>query len=99
MSVDVRSTSRTSTQGVAQLAAAVAGVDVGAHVGVEDVVEGPVEMIGEQLLRAAALQGVPHGRATSRRADSRRLASSSRPRLMRLFTVPSGTSRMLAISS
>jgi hypothetical protein len=87
-------------ESASQVAASLAARDMRLQLRVENGIEGAVEVIGEQLLRPPARKRVvPHDRATSRRADRRRRASSRRPRLMRLFTVPSGMSRMDAISS
>ena len=56
-------------------------------------------VVGEELLRPRAVEHVLHACPTSSARSLRRRASSSRPRLMRLFTVPSGICRVSAASS
>src|SRR5262249_12378641 len=71
-------------------------VDLGTDVGGENA----LVMVGKQLFDAAAVHAYPHVRkASASRLPSRRLARSGRARLMRLFTVPRGSWREVAISS
>jgi hypothetical protein len=85
---------------LAQRAAVVAAAQVLGELGPQHDGERALEVVREQLLRALAADFVAHcaSRNSERRPSSRR-ASSMRPRLMRLFTVPSGSASVSAISS
>ena len=62
-------------------------------------VESPFQIVREELGHVVAAQWAHRRPSSARRAPIRRFASSRRPRLMRLFTVPRGICSVAAASS
>ncbi len=74
--------------------------EMGLEVASQKGIQGAVELVRQELLGSRAVHGGRHVRGLRpARAAMRRLASSIRPRLMRLFTVPKGMPRVVATSS